>query len=79
MEVHGVASYFEIDTELEVGRRNLKLLDLHLRYVMNPELCMRKLEEMGKVGLMQVVSRPLFEVVSVKNRSKTPLMKGKQK
>ncbi len=58
-----------MEVQLET-RTNIDILDLHIRYIMSPELCNCKLSDMSMDELYMIVSRPLFETI--------PLLKVKK-
>ena len=68
LEKHSFSSYVEVQLEPRV---NIDILDLHIRYVMSPDLCNQKLSDISMDELYMIVSRPLFETIPLLKIKKT--------
>lgn len=72
LEKNNFSSYVEVQLEPRV---NIDILDLHVRYVMSPDLCNKKLSDISMDELYMIVSRPLFETISLmKVKKVSPLL-----
>ena len=72
LEKHCFSSYVEVQLEPRV---NIDILDLHIRYVMSPDLCNQKLSDISMDELYMIVSRPLFETIPLlKIKKKSPIV-----
>ena len=70
MQRNSFSSYVEVQLEPKI---NIDILDLHIRYVMSPELCNQKLSDISMDELFMIVSRPLFETIPlVKTKKSSP-------
>jgi hypothetical protein len=57
---------------------NIDILDLHLRYIINPELCNQRLADLSMDELNMIVSRPLFETIKLSKKDKKPTITAKK-
>ena len=65
--LNGASSYVEIDL---LAKTNLKTLDLHLRYILDPACCQVKMTEINMEEMIMIVSRPLFETLPILKKKK---------
>jgi len=73
MQRNSFSSYVEVQLEPKI---NIDILDLHIRYVMSPELCNQKLSDISMDELFMIVSRPIFETIPLvkTKKSSTPIL-----